>query len=145
MLFNIIRCISLCKFALKLDEYLLLVHPNAHDGVDAYEEEGIGERGQIIVGDEALNEAEDVGLDAKGTEDDGEELTHHIQEQWVHAECQEESYGIRVFPFSIFSLVVDELHEDAQKPGGETASDEDVAWTPNALIDAETYQGEEET
>lgn len=45
MLFNIIRCISLCKFALKLDEYLLLVHPNAHDGVDGYEEEGIGERG----------------------------------------------------------------------------------------------------
>ena len=71
---------------LKFDEYLLLVHPDAHDGVDSHKEEGIGEGGQLVIGDEAVDGIENIRLDAKWAEDDGEELTHYVEEEGIHAE-----------------------------------------------------------
>ena len=109
--------------------------------MDSYKEEGVGERCYILIADDALDADENLCLDVKAAKDDGKCLAHHIEKKRIHAKGKQ-TLGQDVVLAA--RLVVDKLQQDAQYPGGESAGYEYVAGTPDALVDAETNQGESE-
>lgn len=132
---------------LYLDEDTLLIKPDAHDGMDAHEEEGIDETGEITIGDDAMDESEDARLDAKSSKHDAECLAHYIEEQWVHAEGKPKLGKPRVLGGCLACRIgtclslVDELNQQAENPCGESTSDENEARAPDSFVDAKPDKG----
>ena len=136
-----------------------MVHPDAHDGVDGDEEEGIGEGDEVLVADGTADETDDVCLDDVCAKDDGEKFAHHIEEEWVHAKSEKEGYYwivslllvavpivllllfiaivllIGIF-FFLTGFSVDILYEQTQYPCSKATGNEYVAWTPDTFVDS---------
>ena len=113
---------------LYLDKYTFPIENIAQSGVDAHEEEGVDQAGQVAVGDDGVEGGVDAVLDAEGAEEDAQHYAQHIEKQGIHAEDEPEVAALYV------------LRQQRQRPGGETARDEYEAGTPDALVEAETYQ-----